>query len=92
MYYDGRIEGSLTVKSKIVFMYHDLKDFYNDEIFEHYVKDTNAGEYQALWREYTVPTSVFVKHDGDYVLENTFDTITILIQGTAYIDKIWLSN
>jgi len=92
VYYDGRIDGSLVIKTKLVFMYHELKDFYNEKIYLHYVTDTNAGNYQALWTDITVPSSIFVKHDGDYALEEEFDTLSFLFQGTVYIDKIWLSN
>ena len=92
IYYDGRVVNSYAVKSKLVFMYHGSVDFYNDNTYYHCITDTNAGEYQALWCDVSVPSSVFLKHDGDVALETEFDTISILFQGSVYIDKIWLSN
>ena len=84
IYYDGRVEGVLQVKSKVVFQNSALENHQDERLFEHVISETNVSQYQQLWKEIAVPSTVFAGY------RDTFNTISILVEGQLYIDKIWV--
>ena len=86
IYFDGRIPGSLAMAPQLVFMWHKLTNFYDENIFDHTIDDYNASDYYETWKTVKIPSKVFAGGDS----EGTFDVISVLVRGTVYIDKIWV--
>ena len=86
IYFDGRITGTLAMQPQLVFMWHKLTDFYDENIFDHTIDDYNASEYYELWKTVKIPSKIFAGGDS----EGTFNVISVLVRGTVYIDKIWV--
>lgn len=86
IYYDGRVDGYMQIKSKLVFQYSKLTSHNDERIFKHLISESNASSYQGLWKEVSVPSTVFAGYG------ETFDTISVLVEGQVYIDKIWIEE
>lgn len=84
IYYDGRVEGVLQIKSKVVFQNSALENHNDELLFSHVISESNASQYQQRWKEISVPSTVFAGY-GD-----TFNSISVLVEGQLYIDKIWV--
>lgn len=84
IYYDGSVQGSLLYKSFLVFQNSKLTSHQDNRLYYHLIDSTNSDSYTEKWMDIAVDSTVF----GGY--EDTFDTVSILLEGSVYIDKIWV--
>ena len=86
IYYDGRISGTYIVKALLVFQNKNLTSHSEDNRrwFNHFIDNNNATQYYENWKDVSVDSSIFANEDG------MIDTLNVLLEGTLYIDKIWV--
>jgi len=84
IFYDGSVQGSLLYKSFLVFQNSKLTSHQDDRLYYHLIDSTNSDLYTEKWLDIAVDSTVF----GGY--GDTFDTVSILLEGSVYIDKIWV--
>ena len=71
-------------KSFLVFQNSKLTSHQDNRLYYHLIDSTNSDSYTEKWMDIAVDSTVF----GGY--EDTFDTVSILLEGSVYIDKIWV--
>ncbi len=84
IYYDGSVPGSLLYKSFLVFQNSKLQSHADGRLYYHLIDSTNSYEYIEKWMDIAVDSTVFAGY------EDSFDSVSILLEGSVYIDKIWV--